>query len=51
MAGLGGALEAGAPLDEAIRAGIAAAAASVEQPAPGRLDPARQAELRLALSA
>ena len=51
VAGLGGALEAGAPLDEAIRAGIAAAAASVEQPAPGRLDPARQAELRLALSA
>ena len=51
VAGLGCALELGRPLEEAMPGGIAAAAASVEQVRPGRLDPARVAELRLALTA
>jgi 1-phosphofructokinase family hexose kinase len=44
-AALAGALERGLGLEDAVRAGAAAGAASVEAPAAGRLDPARAAEL------
>jgi 1-phosphofructokinase family hexose kinase len=43
--GLAAALERGEPLPEAVRHGIAAAAASVESPTAGGLDPARAREL------
>jgi 1-phosphofructokinase family hexose kinase len=43
--GLAAALERGEPLLEAARRGVAAAAASVEWPTAGELDPARAAEL------
>jgi 1-phosphofructokinase family hexose kinase len=42
---LAAALERGEPLPEAARHGVAAAAASVESPKAGELDPARAAEL------
>jgi 1-phosphofructokinase family hexose kinase len=45
VAGLAVALERGVPLLEAARAGMAAAAAGVEDERPGMLDPARAAEL------
>jgi 1-phosphofructokinase family hexose kinase len=45
VAGLAAALEGGAPLLQAARAGIAAGAACVEDPRAGRLDPVRAAEL------
>jgi 1-phosphofructokinase family hexose kinase len=48
VAGLGCGLERGEPLETAVLAGIATAAASVEQPLPGRLDPARADQLRRA---
>jgi 1-phosphofructokinase family hexose kinase len=44
-AGLSAALEHGAPLVEAARRGVAAAAASVEAPKAGELDPARMRDL------
>lgn len=50
VAGLGCALERGEPLEEAVVAGLAAAAASVEEPLPGRLDRARADELRRQLA-
>jgi sugar/nucleoside kinase (ribokinase family) len=43
--GLAAALERGEPLPEAVRHGIAAAAASVESPTAGEVDPARAREL------
>ena len=43
--GLAAALERGEPLVDAVRHGVAAAAASVEWPTAGELDPARAAEL------
>jgi 1-phosphofructokinase family hexose kinase len=43
--GLAAAIERGEPLLEAVRRGIAAAAASVEWPTAGELDPLRAAEL------
>ena len=46
---LAAALERGEPLPEAARRGVAAAAASVESPKAGELDPARAAELLGAL--
>src|SRR5829696_5570882 len=46
---LAAALERGEPLPEAARRGVAAAAASVESPKAGDLDPARAAELLGAL--
>ena len=49
VAGLACALERGEPLPEAVLAGMAAAAASVEQALPGRVDPARARALRAAL--
>ena len=51
VAGLGCALERGEPLEEAVVAGLAAAAASIEEPLPGRLDRARADELRRQLAA
>jgi 1-phosphofructokinase len=45
VAGLGVALEQGAPLPEAARAGVAAGAASVEHEHAGRLEPERAGEL------
>jgi 1-phosphofructokinase len=50
-AGLAAALERGEPLEAALRAGIAAAAASVESPVAGELDPARARALAAALRA
>jgi 1-phosphofructokinase family hexose kinase len=49
--GLAAALERGEPLVEAARHGVAAAAASVEWPTAGELDPARAAELLAAVVA
>jgi 1-phosphofructokinase family hexose kinase len=49
VAGLACALEHGEPLPAAVRAGMAAAAASVEQLLPGRLDPARVRAFRAML--
>jgi 1-phosphofructokinase family hexose kinase len=49
VAGLGCALEQGQALEDAVRAGIASAAASVEQELPGRIDLARVEELRRGL--
>jgi 1-phosphofructokinase family hexose kinase len=48
LAGLAAALEDGEGLEPAVRAGIAAAGAAVEDPRPGRLDPGRAQELRVA---
>jgi 1-phosphofructokinase family hexose kinase len=49
VAGLGWALEQGEPLESAVRAGMASAAASVEEALPGRLDPERARQLRLTM--
>jgi 1-phosphofructokinase family hexose kinase len=49
VAGLGCELERGEPLEKAVLAGMACAAASVEQELPGRLDLARVAEVRRGL--
>jgi 1-phosphofructokinase family hexose kinase len=49
--GLAAALERGEPLVEAARHGVAAAAASVEWPTAGELDPARAAQLLAAVVA
>ncbi len=49
--GLAAALERGEPLLEAARRGVAAAAASVEWPTAGELDPARAAALLAAVVA
>jgi fructose-1-phosphate kinase PfkB-like protein len=49
VAGLGCELERGEPLEKAVLAGMARAAASVEQELPGRLDLARVAEVRRGL--
>lgn len=49
VAGLARALEDGEPLPAAVRAGMAAAAASVEELLPGRLDPARVRAFRAML--
>jgi fructose-1-phosphate kinase PfkB-like protein len=49
VAGLGSALERGEALEDAVLAGIASAAASVEQELPGRIDLARVEELRRGL--
>jgi 1-phosphofructokinase family hexose kinase len=49
VAGLGVALERGATLLDAVRAGMATAAASVEDVRPGRFDPARAEELAPAI--
>jgi 1-phosphofructokinase family hexose kinase len=49
--GLAAALERGEPLLDAARRGVAAAAASVEWPTAGELDPARAAELLAAVVA
>jgi fructose-1-phosphate kinase PfkB-like protein len=51
VAGLGVALERGAPLLDAVRAGMATAAASVEDVRPGRFDPARADALVAAIGA
>jgi 1-phosphofructokinase family hexose kinase len=51
VAGLGCALERGEALGEAVLAGMAAAAASVEEALPGRLDPTRAQELQRLLAA
>jgi 1-phosphofructokinase family hexose kinase len=45
VGGLAAALESGTPFERAVTAGLAAAAASVEMPAAGQIDPARAAEL------
>ncbi len=45
VAGLGARLEQGEPVEDAIRAGMAAAAAAVEEERPGVLDPGRAREL------
>jgi 1-phosphofructokinase family hexose kinase len=50
-AGLAAALERGEPLEAALRAGIAAAAASVESPVAGELDPARARALAASMRA
>jgi 1-phosphofructokinase family hexose kinase len=50
VGGLAAALERGATLDEAALHGVAAAAASVELPTAGDLDPARARELLAALA-
>ena len=49
VAGLGCALERSESLEDAVLAGIASAAASVEQELPGRLDLARAEQLRRAV--
>jgi fructose-1-phosphate kinase PfkB-like protein len=49
VAGLGCALEQGQALEDAVLAGIASAAASVEHELPGRIDLARLEELRRVL--
>ena len=49
VAGLGCALEQGEALADAVLAGMASAAASVEQELPGRIDLARVEELRRGL--
>jgi 1-phosphofructokinase family hexose kinase len=49
VAGLGCALERGEPLEDAVLAGIASAAASAEQELPGRIDLPRVEELRRGL--
>jgi 1-phosphofructokinase len=49
--GLAAALERGEPLPAALRAGIAAAAASVESPTAGELDPERARALAAAMTA
>jgi 1-phosphofructokinase family hexose kinase len=48
VGGLAAALERGEPLDRAVRAGLATAAASVETATAGEIDPARAAELEAA---
>jgi sugar/nucleoside kinase (ribokinase family) len=50
-AGLAAALERGEPLPAALRAGIAAAAASVESPTAGELDPRRARALAATMPA
>jgi 1-phosphofructokinase family hexose kinase len=50
-AALAGALERGRPLGDAVRAGVAAGAASVEHPTAGRVDGRRAAQLRVVLTA
>jgi 1-phosphofructokinase len=50
-AGLAAALERAEPLERAVRAGVAAGAASVEHPAAGRLDPRLAAQLLAQLHA
>jgi 1-phosphofructokinase family hexose kinase len=48
VGGLAAALERGEPLDRAVRAGLATAAASVETATAGEIDPERAAELEAA---
>ena len=50
LSGLAGALERGEPLADAARAGVAAAAASVEHPTAGELDPERARVLAAGMS-